>query len=74
MIMNQNLMLQIVMLKSILSINNVKEIVISKLQQESLNKANDFLDFSVTYDTVKETCSEGHLNINVDVASNIFWN
>ena len=55
-------------------VNDVKEKVISKLQQESLNKANEILNFPVTYDPVKETCSEVHLNLDIDVASKFFWN
>ena len=43
--------------------------VIFKLQEGSLDKPNDSLDFPVTDDTVKETSLEGHLNVNVDVAS-----
>ena len=43
--------------------------VIFKLQEGSLDKPNDSLDFPVTDDTVKETSLEGHLHVNVDVAS-----
>ena len=46
-----------------------KEMVIAKLQQGQLNKPIYSLDFPVTDDTVKENSLEGHLNVNVDVAS-----
>ena len=37
--------------------------VVSKLQQESLNKAIYFLDFPITYDIVKKICLEVPLTL-----------
>ena len=55
-------------------VTSFKEMVIAKLQQGQLNKPIYSLDFPVTDDTVKENSLEGHLNVNVDVASSNIWN
>ena len=55
-------------------VTSLKEMVIAKLQQGQLNKPIYCLDFPVTDDTVKENSLEGHLNVNVDVASSNIWN